>query len=466
MNQRYPTESRRQELRIHSLDEEVWVPPTATTTTQPPSPLAGTQLLAQRVAGTSTPARLSLLRAVSIVLAVVFAVGGAFGVNRRANAIDDVRTSASQLLALQDIRVRVVHADAIASSSYLVGGQEDPAQRTDYLDEIATAGDGLVAVSAAATDADLERLSEASRLLGSYVGLVEQARANNRQGFPVGAAYQRQANGIVSNTDADAPDIVSSLRAVEASQRDQINAGLATAHRAGVWLQLFGWLLMLALLAGSLWLARTFRRLINVPIAAAIGALLLLLVIGGSTQAGAVSDANSAVSDPLASADRAAQARAAAFEARSQEALTLINRGNGAANETNWQRANDTVGKARDIGLGSDLGLSNGAGVAYTSYMDAHAEIRELDDKGDWDKAVDISLGNEATSKSTNVVDAFDNFDQLVGEIASGEGSNASARLSNAVRPMRTLRNIVFLAGLGLAVLAALGCGQRLKEYR
>ena len=166
----------------------------------------------------------------------MFALAGAFGVNQRATAINDVHNASAQLLALQDIQVRMVHADAIASSSYLRSGQEDPAQRTAYLDEIAKAGDGLVAVSSAANEADLEELSEASRLLGAYVGLVEQARANNRQGFPVGATYQRQANGIVSNTDPDTADIVSSLRTVEASQRDQINDSLATAHRAGVWL--------------------------------------------------------------------------------------------------------------------------------------------------------------------------------------------------------------------------------------
>jgi len=192
-----------------------------------------TQPLARRLTFTSTPARLSVLRAVFIVLAVVFAVVGAFGVNQRAKAIDHVRTASAQLLALQDIQVRIVHADAIASSSYLRSGQEDPAQRTAYLDEISKAGDGLVAVSAAAGAGDLAQLSEASRLLGSYVGLVEQARANNRQGFPVGATYQRQANSIISNADTDVPDIVSSLQTVEASQRSQVNHNLATAHRAG-----------------------------------------------------------------------------------------------------------------------------------------------------------------------------------------------------------------------------------------
>ena len=451
------------------------MPPVATTTTQPPptpppppslppAPV-GTRSLRRQVAATSTPARLSLLRAVVVVLAVVFAVGGAFGVNRRANAIDDLRSSAAQLLALQDIRVRVVHADAIASSSYLVGGQEDPAQRAAYLDEVAKAGDGLVAVSAAASPADLEQLSQASRLLGSYVGLVEQARANNRQGFPVGAAYQRQANGIISNTDPDVPDIVSSLRAVEASQRDQINASLATAHRAGAWLQLFGWLLVVALVAASVWLARRFRRLINIPIAVAGVVLVLLLVIGGAAQAGAVNDVDAAVDNQLTSADNAAEARAAAFEARSQEALTLINRGNGAANEANWQTQNSTVLQALDRPLGGVASQSSAAD-AYASYGGAHGEIRALDNGGNWDTAVAVSLGQQPTPSGINAVAVFDDFDQRIGDVATTEGASAAQLLSDASAPLRRLRDIVFVAGLAIAALAALGFGQRLREYR
>jgi len=433
--------------------------PTATTTTQPQSPRSRTQLITRRLAATSTPAMLSLIRAVFIVLALVFAVVGAFGINRRANAINGVRTASRQLLALQDIQVRIVHADAIASSSYLRSGQEDPAQRTAYLDEIGKAGDGLVAVSAAANSADLEQLSSASRLLGSYVGLVEQARANNRQGFPVGAAYQRQANGIVSNADPDAPDIVSSLRAVEESQRAQINDSLASAHRAGIWLNVTGWLLFAALVVGSWWMWRTFRRVVNIPIAVALLALFLLLLIGGVKQAGAVSDADDAVGTQLAGADKAAQARAAAFEARSQEALTLINRGNGAANEVNWELGNDIVTREMSSRLGSDDGLSTAAASAYASYAEAHIEIRDLDNKGDWDQAVAVSLGAQSTSAGVNSASAFDGFDRAVDQIATAQGSTASARLNSAVDPLNSLRNIVFLAGLVIAVLAALGCG-------
>ncbi|HEX3089605.1 MAG TPA: hypothetical protein VHQ23_13205 [Ilumatobacteraceae bacterium] len=440
--------------------------PTATTTTQPQPPPPLTRQIGRQVASTSTPARLAIVRAVLIILAVVFAVGGAFGINHRANAIGDVRNASGQLLALQDIRVRIVHADAIASSSYLRSGLEDPAQRVAYLDEIGKAGDGLVAVSASANAADLVQLSEASRLLGSYVGLVEQARANNRQGFPVGATYQRQANAIVSNNDPDTPDIVSSLQSVEASQRDQINDSLATAHRAGLWMQLTGWLLLIALVLASWWMARRFRRILNIPIAAAAVVLFLLLVIGGSIQAGSVGDTDDAVGTQLESADNAGQARAAGFEARSQEALTLINRGNGAANEANWLVQNDIVQQVFGTQLGSEESLSNGAIDSYNDYAAGHVEIRTLDNGGNWDDAVAVSLGQKATSTGTKVPDVFDVFDQNIGQIVVNEGSNASSLLADAVSPLRSLRNVVFVAGLVVAVLAALGCGQRLREYR
>jgi hypothetical protein len=116
--------------------------------------------------------------------------------------------------------------------------------------------------------------------------------------------------------------------------------------------------------------------------------------------------------------------------------------------------------------LGSDEGLSTDAASAYSSYATAHVAIRKLDDAGNWDQAVAVSLGAQPTSAGVYSTRAFDAFDQAVGKIATAEGSTASASLNGAVHPLNALRNIAFLAGLIIAVLAALGCGQRLKEYR
>ncbi len=207
--------------------------------------------------------------------------------------------------------------------------------------------------------------------------------------------------------------------------------------------------------------------MVNIPIALAAVALLLLLVIGGSTQAAAVSDADDAVGTQLSGADSAAQARAAAFEARSQEALTLINRGNGAANEANWLRGDDVVNQELESGRGSFRTLAESAASDYRDYRRAHEEIRALDDGGDWDTAVAASLGVDGALRSgINAVDSFNAFDLTVGQIATQEGDNASSLLAEAGSGLNSLRNTVFVAGLVIAVLAALGIGQRLKEYR
>ena len=70
------------------------------------------------------------------------------------------------------------------------------------------------------------------------------------------------------------------------------------------------------------------------------------------------------------------------------------------------------------------------------------------------------------TSGGNDEVKVFNAFDQNIGQIVADEGSSASQRLGTAVEPLNSLRNIVFLAGLVIAALAAVGCGQRLREYR
>ena len=163
--------------------------------------------------------------------------------------------------------------------------------------------------------------------------------------------------------------------------------------------------------------------------------LFLLLVIGGGKQAGAVSDADDAVGTQLAGADNAGQARAAAFEARSQEALTLINRGNGAANEVNWQLGNDIVTREMSGRLGSDEWLSNGAADSYASYAEAHIEIRTLDNGGNWDAS---RRGQPRRPADTG----RDQFGECVRRVRSGTSARSRPRRLRRVGPSRRALSI------------------------
>ena len=169
-----------------------------------------------------------------------------------------------------------------------------------------------------------------------------------------------------------------------------------------------------------------------------------------------MSDAEAITAGSLQEADLVAQARAAAFDARAQEFLTLINRGNGAENEIKWQQAADNAEAALARLCGEDVvcDLSGRFGLYTTNY----AVVRATDNGGDWDAAVVASL--DAGS------DVFDAFALSSDEIAQTRIDAATAGLASSSDGLAAMRVLVFLAGLLVAALALVGYGQRAKEYR
>ena len=411
----------------------------------------------------STPFRLRAAMLATVVLLLAFGVAGNYGINRRAAAIADARRAATQLLAVQEIRVAVVEADSIASRSFLVGGQEQPAERQSYLDDLAKATSQVVAVGLQLDLADDQAtaLASVSSSLSAYAGFVEEARANNRQGFPVGTAYQREANTVLTD------EIVPALRTVEQGQRDAVNDGLARAHRAGAWLVAAGVLAILAVLAGGLWMALRFRRLVNVPLAIALAALLAIVVGGAAAQGTAMTRSDDAVSSSLTKADAVSQARAAAFDARSQEALTLINRGNGQANEANWKASTEIVDAALQRVCGR---IPDGceSADAYGSYKTQHVKLHQLDDSGDWDAAVRASLGQQPTASAGSVDAAapFAVFADASQRSVESFATTARSEFGVATKGLGLLRLGAVVAAVLAALLVLAGYGQRLREYQ
>ncbi len=398
-----------------------------------------------------SPTRLRLASAVTVAAALMLSLAGWYAIDRRDTAIDDAAAAAAQLIDVQDVRVQVVQADSLASTAYLVGGQEAPERRAAYDESTAAAAAGLLVTAQRATAADAIELQRAAALLTRYTGLVEQARANNRQGFPVGAAYQRQAREVAS-------DLVGALRGVEARTRDRVDDSMARGHRAS-WLLVLTSVVVLALvLAGSWWLARRWRRLVNVPLAVAAVVALGVLTIGAAVNAGAIRRAGDAVRGPLSAADLVAQARAAAFDARSSEALTLINRGNGAAYEQQWLLSASVVDTALERSC-DDFGVACDLVPLAQAYRVSHEEVRSLDDQGDWDAAVDLALTGSPA----------ENFDRLASASATVLDDRAAAAqrgFDRADASLALLRLLVVLAGAAIAALAVAGYGQRLREYR
>ncbi len=399
--------------------------------------------------GGSTPARLRAWMVATAMVALLFGVLSATGVDRRASSLEAADAASQQLIAVQDVQVRLVHADAIARENYLRGGIEDGAKRATYASELAAVSDGLVSVANSVLPNEAATLASVSAQLSRYSGLVEQARANNRQGFPVGAAYLRLANTLSG-------EMATSLQSVQASLRQQVNDNLDRADKAGAWLHATGWPLVVMLVVGGAWVASRFRRLLNVPIALAGLVTLLMLVIGGTIQGSTMSDAERATSGPLQAADLAAQARSASFAAHAQEFTTLIARGSG-ADDSAWQTSISTTELALDrlCDIADECSLKS----SVREYADAHASVRDSDDSGDWDAARESSLDGEAAL-------AFSAFDSASSSTAEVLRERAASAMTSAPDGLALLRVLSFLAGLGVAALVLVGYSQRLREYR
>ncbi len=369
----------------------------------------------------------------------------------RQSSLDAAATGAQQLVDLQEARTAAVEADAIAASSFLVGDAQAAARRPAYEARLADATQLITVVAQRATSSDLDRLGVANETLAGYAGLVEQARANNRQGFPVGAAYQRQASALLRS------DLIPALDSVVADTRSRLNGELDDASRSSTVVVVALVASAAALVASSWLLWRRTRRLVNVPIAVGVLLSAIGLIWGAATLASTGHRVRTTVETSLSAVDALSRARTAAFDARSAESLTLINRGNGAANEADWQLADANVLAALDVEC-------DRAGDClqdwWSEYQAEHRAIRELDDGGDYDAAVVRSSTLDQPGS------AFTAFSDIAAEVQSGRAEQVADRLADSRRALDSLRWFVLVAGLVAAASVVVGFGQRLREYR
>src|SRR5215469_17012925 len=173
-----------------------------------------------RLGAGTTHAKLRLLLLVLLALTVLWGVVAAWSVAGHASAAGNVRAVSEPLsLDAQRIYRSLSDADATEAAAFLHGGQEPLALRRQYQADIARAARELETATAAAGGSSAgPQLAVLSAGLPVYAGLVETARADNRLGYPLGAAYLREASGLMRST------LLPAARAVYAHENAQLAA--------------------------------------------------------------------------------------------------------------------------------------------------------------------------------------------------------------------------------------------------
>ena len=418
---------------------------------QPVRTIAGSIPTARSIADRllhGTPGRMRLFGLLGVIAAVLLGAVSANALVASQAAVERAANNTAQVVRVQSIHVDLLRADAVATNAFLVGGLESPQSRAKYEAAMGRVASGL-AQAAAAQPADGKALGVLAQRVQTYAALVEQARANNRLGLPVGAQYLTQASaGLRADAIPIVEQVVQANEDRSAKEFDRSNSRLQL---------LVGVVSLLGLVALAVWLARRTHRYLNPSLTGAIALLLVALFVAAS-QIGGIASATSEVSS--GSYQRAvalADATTAANDARANESLTLIRRGSGAANEKAWvadsKKVDDTLQGVNDSG---DLRQQ------WQAYADAHVKVRSLDDGGRWDDAVKLSTSTAAGGAAQ----AFDAFDVAVTEARDTAGTDTVSTLQGVGGSTTLVAVLVALAGLVASWLIVRGISQRLEEYR
>jgi hypothetical protein len=421
----------------------------------------------------TTPGVLIFCMVGAALVSLLAGVFTAVSVQNRAAALDSLANRSGELsVAAQDIYRGLSDADATANSAFLAGGREPAGVRTRYEADIAQAESALAVAVAAREPADLADpdapLSVLSAQLSVYTGLIETARANNLQGLPVGAAYQREASNLMRT------ELLPAAQDLYTTETQGVAADQDDAAAFPIVEVLLALATLAVLVFAQRYLRRRTRRRLNVGLVVATVASVASLLWVLAATIGVMANVDASRENGSTQTDVLAQARIAALAARGDETLTLVARGSGGAFEERYQstqaqlagtqdQPGGLLARARDLATAPEvLEAVEEASRAREAWHETHRQVRAADDSGDYPRAVELTIGIDENSAGAEF-DLVD--DELLLAIlhTTGTFDEEVAQASNALTGI--VMGVILLA-LVTAGGAVFGIWQRLKEYR
>lgn len=432
--------------------------------------LPATAVRSVRKSAASTPGRLFLIGVSLALLAVLTGAFGAIEMQQKQNTIDNLISHREPVAAAsQQIYRSLSDADATAASAFLAGGTMPTDLRERYDLDIATAGANLAKASAdvgGVPDAEAQ-VNVLSQQLPVYTGLVETARAYNRQGYPSGAAYLREASGLMRAKLLPAAQRLYEIDFARLSE-EQDAAGSVPWFSLGL-----GIVLLAALIAAQRYLTRRTNRLLNVGLVVATGAVVVALIWGTAAlliESARVSAGHDHGSQQV---EVIVQARIVALKMRANETLTLVARGDGGDYEEEFKKLAEEISgdgdgnllnQARGLAENKETqDLIDAAQKNADDWLAAHQRVRELDDGGSYQEAVSLAISTAAKTSAATMFSKLD--DNLMKALRSGreqfaEETSAASNVMTGLAPGIAVLALVAAAGV------TMGIRDRLQEYR
>jgi hypothetical protein len=415
----------------------------------------------------TTPGQMRFATATTALMTGVVGIAAITVLHTRHDATQAIASVAQpSLVHASNAYASFSDADATASVAFLTGDLDLVYGRDRYMSDLSSATAELAAISrtAGATAAVESSIFAINAQLPTYTGLVETARSNNRQGFPVGAAYLRRASETMRI--AILPEVLSIYREETSKLGAAYDSG---ASRTGpLFLLVIGAALIVLMVGVQFWLARRTHRTLNLGWLAAT-----VITAGAAVLVGAVIASNShnldaarrRASNPTA---QLSSARILALRAQADESLALIARGSGTTFSEDFNEVAMRLGSDSHSGLieqvqGTLRGLggdesANKLAAGWSDFLQEHRLVIDHENKGQYPDAINRTSKNEAP----HLVEVVGVLDQEIE--ASQQRFSASSKGASFDAPGMYI--VVVLGAVLVCGLIGAGIYPRLREYR
>jgi hypothetical protein len=350
--------------------------------------------------------------------------------------------------AATEFRTSLGAAQAEAAATLLSGGLEDPARRQRYDRELDQASGALTTAAFLATDDDAATVTELSDGLVAFVGLVETARANSRQGFPVGAAYFNQARGLAQDDLAPRADQLRRTgEQLVARAANQVAGpfGIGAIAALALGLAVLG--------ACSIVAAGRTRRVLHPALIAATFAAAGALVVVSAALLAQSRELRAAATDDIEAYVAANNRANTLSNLRVTEIAAVAARGSGGPLYDQFEEDASQLASS----LGED---SADAGVlpAVEEYVTAVEQVETTDLDGDNREAAQIPLEGES---ATSFIRANDAATEALERTGADLADRFASAADTGVEPL-----IPAALGLVAGGLAVAGILVRARRYR
>jgi len=351
-------------------------------------------------------------------------------------------------------------ADAAAATAFIA--QAEPrGVRLRYEQAITDASVAVTRASSGLTDQPLvELLGRINAELAVYTGLIEVARTNNREGNPVGSSYLSEASGLMQSTIL--PDAQLLYKAT--SERVDSETTASTQIPAPVILVVSATVVFGAF--SHRWLARRTRRRINPGLVVGALGILVMMVWVGTALAISTTASRSAKDTAADSLKIVTNVEITAQQARADETLSLIRRGDEEIRKQSFYQRIDAMHEQIDRYMARpdavDKGELQGADQLLVRWRQANDRINSYISVGNYRAATEVALG----SGENDSTPAFDKLDESLVKVMDQSRTHLRNDVLNARSGLSGAQLGGVVLSLGAAVAVALGLWPRLKEYR